>query len=161
MWELKKMKEIVSESAQLVVDTPSWYRALSLTERLRSFQSLQAPEQSELDGRKMHRWKEQEAFKKGVDFAERLTADHLTECDFLMLLAETDEMLRQRTPTPAWLLQLIEIFAGPDAPEAESTLPGKLSLLNTADIFIQYGRDRLQKAGNALADRYDVVPFDI
>ena len=91
------MQEVVSQhlqNFQLVVDNPCWYRAMTLTERLASLQAQRAVTRTEesydreLAARKLQEWKEQDAFSKGINFAQRLEIDHLTEEDLLELLGE-------------------------------------------------------------------------
>ncbi len=166
------MQEVVLEHLQnspLAVDHPCWYRAMTLMERLASLQAQRSasrreePYDSELAARKLQEWKKQDAFSKGIKFAQRLEADHLTEEDLLVLLGEPIEAVQQRTPPPDWLLQLAEVFACVElvpSMEQEPPQPAQLSLLNVFDIFSQYAHDRLMSRAAALDAEYGYLPFE-
>lgn len=166
------MYEIVPEhlqNTQLAVDNPCWYHAMTLMERLASLQAQRSVTRteelydSELAARRLEEWKKQDAFSKGINFAQRLEADQLTEEDLLVLLGEPIEAVQQRTPPPDWLLQLAEVFARIDpVSRMEEELPqaAKLSLLNIFDIFSKYAYDRFTNRAAALNDEYNHLPFD-
>ncbi len=166
------MKEIIAE--QVDVEHPDWYRALSLRERLATLQKWSPPQAIEQHNRsaqqKLQRWQQIDAFQKGGNFSERLAADGLTEDDFLVLLGESAAAIQQRTPVPDWLNQLAEIVehttvpSPGDMPQTQGTQDAehsRLTLLNTVDLFVQYGKDRLSKEAARLAVQYDYLPFDL
>ncbi len=166
------MKEIISEKALFVdVENPTWYRALSLTERLASEPLFRRSQEAgaRIDAgcaqQKLQRWQEIDAFQKGGNFAERLAADHLTEEDFLFLLGEPCEAIQQRTAVPAWLKQLAEIMQYTETPSVENITihadTQKLTLLNIADIFVEYGKNCLNRDADVLIRSYDRLPFVI
>ena len=145
------MKEIVSESfasPQIKVDDPQWYRACTLGERLASLQAQpvsRVGEQTidqELAHKRLQRWQEQPAFQKGVDFAQRLNADHLSMDEFLTILGEPCEAIQQRVGVPGWMEDLATIFAGSDVPQFDETTTddtkklARLALIHIFDIFL-------------------------
>ncbi|HZO72308.1 MAG TPA: type 2 lanthipeptide synthetase LanM family protein [Ktedonobacteraceae bacterium] len=166
------MQEVVSEhlqNSQVAVNNPCWYRAMTLMERLASLQTqrsvpgIEEPCDRELAARKLQEWKEQDAFSKGINFAQRLESDHLTEEDLLVLLGEPIEAVQQRTPPPDWLLQLAEVFASVDLASTmaeDPQQPAQLSLLNIFDTFSQYAHDRFISRAAALETEYKHLPFD-
>lgn len=166
------MQEVVSEqlqNSQLTLDNPCWYRAVTLMERLASLQAQRAatrieePYDSELAARKLQEWKKQDAFRKGISFAQRLESDNLTEKELLALLGEPIEAVQQRTAPPDWLLQLAEVFTSVDLVsrmEEEPQQATPLSLLNIFDIFNKYALDRFMSRAAALGAEYRHLPFD-
>src|ERR1700731_3105179 len=113
------------------IGTADWYRALPLVERLpqlpraRHKKADSAPGQGALRGspdpapedfpqsvhKRLARWKSQPPFTTTSLFSDRLAADGITEKDLLLLLAESPESLRQRTPFPQWLGKIERAFA--------------------------------------------------
>lgn len=166
------MQEVVSEhlqNPQLAVDNPCWYRAMTLMERLASLQAQRSVTRieelcdRELAARKLQEWKKQNAFSKGISFAQRLEADHLAKEDLLVLLGEPIEAVQQRTSPPDWLLQLAEVLASVDLVsrmEEEPQQAAQLSLLNIFDIFNKYAHDRFVSRAAALGTEYKHLPFD-
>ena len=117
------MQEIVSEhlqTSQLAVDNPCWYHAMTLMERKVSLQAQRSvpgreePYDCELATRRLQEWKKQDVEHKGINLAQRLEYDDLTEEDLLVLLGEPIEAVQQRTQPPDWLVQLAEVFTGKD-----------------------------------------------
>jgi len=162
------VKEITTQPIRasfLSVDDSCWYQAVTLTERLNSLRALPSHHilDTTLAERKLNEWKAQSAFSKGIEFAERLATDSLTEDEFLTLLGEPIEAVQQRTPVPEWLKQLDEILAASEDLAENWTgdeAPPKLSLLNVIDIFIKAGVDRLQTALAEFTDEYNNIPFN-
>lgn len=166
------MQEIVSihlQNAQLAVDNPCWYHAMTLMERLaslrtqRSVTGIEEPYDRELAARKLHEWKKQDAFSKGINFARRLEADHLAEEDLLVLLGEPIEAVQRRTPPPDWLLQLAEVFASADLisrMEEEPQQAAQRSLPAIFDIFSTYAYGCFVSRAAALDTEYKHLPFD-
>jgi len=166
------MQEVVSEQLQntrLAVDNPCWYRAVTLMERLASLQAqrsatgIEGPYDRERAVHRLQEWKKQDAFRKGISFAQRLEVDNLTEEDLLVLLGEPIEAVQQRTPPPDWLLQLAEVFASVDLAstmEEAPQQPTQRSLLNIFDIFSKYACDRFINQVSALNAEYGYLPFD-
>ena len=91
---------------------PSWYRALTLTERLASSrQDRPATGDVAVDAgraeRRLRRWRDQDPFATDGFFARRLAADAMDEDDLWRLLGEPIEAVRDRSPAPPhWLLEL-------------------------------------------------------
>lgn len=103
---------------QALLEQAAWYRALSLSERVDSLltatsQATNGLADLALGQRRLEKWKQQSAFAKETDFAERLAMDHVSsEEDLIYLLGETDEALQARTLTsPVWLSRLREAFS--------------------------------------------------
>ncbi|WP_376793646.1 type 2 lanthipeptide synthetase LanM family protein [Thermogemmatispora sp.] len=99
----------------------SWYRALTLNERLALLRAASpSPGLEALDAealaqahRRLQRWKELPALSEEEGrFAARLALDELSEEELLLLLGEPAEALRARCLTPpSWLVALSEAFA--------------------------------------------------
>ncbi|GER91728.1 hypothetical protein KDW_58900 [Dictyobacter vulcani] len=166
------MQEIAPEHLQnspLALDNPCWYHAMTLMERLASLQAqcsvtrIAEPCDRERAARTLQAWKEQDAFSKGVNFAQRLAAEQLTEEEFLVLLGEPIEAVQQRTPPPDWLLQLAEVFASVDPVsrmEDESQLATQHSFIPIFNIFCIYAHDRFMSRVATLDAEYTYLPFD-
>ncbi len=72
---------------------PTWYYALSLTERVASLQESKdkasiSPLQMAKATQRLQAWKAQKPFDQGTLFVDRLAMDTITEDDLLFLLAE-------------------------------------------------------------------------
>lgn len=85
----------------------TWYRAMTLTERIASARALQRRTlelelNTELAGRRMQRWRSQPQFTSGSHFAQRLRMAGLTEDDSCYLLGEPIEAVRDHFPDARW-----------------------------------------------------------
>src|SRR5215831_6163321 len=97
-------------------DDPTWYQALTLTERMASL--CTAPQETpnrvvptDLAKRRLQRWQAQAPFTMSAFFAQRLALDGISEEGFLTLLGEPMAALRGRFPAPpAWLAELAQAF---------------------------------------------------
>jgi type 2 lantibiotic biosynthesis protein LanM len=97
----------------------SWYRALTLSERLISQESKSSHLHSGNDGQralalqKLAWWKALPSFQNDEGaFAERLAAEGLSEEELVILLAEPVEVLQQRLPNALpWVETLLHTFA--------------------------------------------------
>src|SRR3712207_5730023 len=103
--------------AQPTFDSPAWYRALTLTERLALLRGAAsaadsagagAPFDAELAERRLQHWRGQPSLAREEVFAQRLAADGLTEAEFRQLLGEPVEVVRDRAVAagggrPRWL----------------------------------------------------------
>ncbi|MEU8418367.1 type 2 lanthipeptide synthetase LanM family protein [Amycolatopsis japonica] len=85
------------------LDHSSWYRALSLAERLPVDGAGHGGEQAR---RRLVRWREQRPFDRGDWFGRRLELDGITEAGLEALLGEDEAALRDRSPSPSWLADL-------------------------------------------------------
>ncbi|GAB3719013.1 type 2 lanthipeptide synthetase LanM family protein [Amycolatopsis oliviviridis] len=85
------------------LDDSSWYRALSLTERL---PADSAGPSGDHGPRRLDRWRAQRPFDREDWFARRLASDGITEAELGALLGEDDDGLRDRLPIPPWLADL-------------------------------------------------------
>jgi hypothetical protein len=98
---------------------PSWYRALTLTERLASLrEDRQTARDVAVDAgraeRRLQRWRDQDPFSTDGFFARRLAADAMNEDDLRRLLGEPIEAVRDRSLAPPdWLLKLDRAFSRP------------------------------------------------
>jgi hypothetical protein len=88
----------------------SWYRALTLRERLALRNSTNTPDQGDGDvhrtsaSQRLERWRNQPPFSQESCFAERLALDNLSEEELLAVLAENSQPLQQCGLTmPDWL----------------------------------------------------------
>jgi type 2 lantibiotic biosynthesis protein LanM len=105
-------------------ERPEWFRALSLTERLRLPRPPSAVPKTggaaaaESARSRLYGWKSQRPFDDEALFIQRLTLDGMSEAELVGLLAEPAESLRARTQDPpAWLLTLRAAYAAADCPE--------------------------------------------
>lgn len=168
------MSQVYSISSTKVLHNPTWYRALTLVERLallptqaEAIPALDASH-AELAARRLQRWKEQKPFDT-VSFKNRLSMDSLSEEVLLYLLGEPDEALQKRIASPPdWLCSLelafadvhdIHSFVLPDSTSDQES--NKLRVfMQTLKPLLKQGFDRLQQGVDALAQRYTYLPFD-
>ncbi|GHO83568.1 type 2 lanthipeptide synthetase LanM family protein [Dictyobacter formicarum] len=99
----------------------SWYRALTLPERIALWQTDDKKRvasdhlNTDLAASKLRWWQELPAFQQGSQFAQRLAIDGLSEEDLLYLLAEPIEAVQQRfSGDLIWLDKLMQAFSMDD-----------------------------------------------
>jgi type 2 lantibiotic biosynthesis protein LanM len=153
---------------------PEWYRALSLTERIgpRDTGTRGLPSTASADAdkalRRLQEWKSQSPFQQEDLFEKRLALDSISEQDFLSLLAEHAESLRDRiSAVPDWLAGLGHGFTHRRAFETilplledartNHPLDGCLPALSP---LLQRGLSYLEDAVHALRQKYAVLPLD-
>ncbi len=165
---------------QGLVNNLTWYKALTLRERLASLRTQHSSEQNTasydpvLARRRLGRWRGQSPFEKDEYFAERLAMDGMTEDEFLTILGESSEALQAGThEVPGWVQELIQAFEHPGLSE----LPGAFTRSNVTDDqvanhlqsmsflpalapFIIRGIERLKAGIMALAVTSSTLPFD-
>ena len=141
---------------------PSWYRALTLTERLASLrEDRQAARDVAVDAgraeRRLRRWRDQDPFSTDGFFARRLAADGMNEDDLRRLLGEPIEAVRDRSPAPPdWLARTgpglfpARCRADPRRPRTASGHP-LAGFLEIIEPLISQGRDRLREGIEVLA----------
>lgn len=138
---------------------PSWWRALTLRERLAPLAvepqggpwEVERPATSE---RRLQEWRSRRPFRDEEWFARRLSLDGLDETRFRVLLGESEMSLRNRVrKTPPWFKRLEQFLAAyqPDHPK------GQLSVVSP---MIDRASDRLAETARALALTHPEVPFD-
>src|SRR5262245_42975815 len=89
-----------------------WYRALTLSERVRHLR-LAVPTTHDLQddaqnaSQRLAPWRAQPPFDQEGWFARRLMLEGLDEATFCRLLSETDDVVRSRCPSePVWCQRL-------------------------------------------------------
>jgi hypothetical protein len=155
-----------------------WYRALTLTERIATLRKSRAsdPEAIMRDqaGNRREKWQaEFQAAGAGKNaaaakpsFDQRLDMDGITKDEWSVLLAQTDEMLRDRIlEMPAWLEDLAHAFLhskpSQPFPQPPSGSGNEMnSFLEAVAPLIETGRCRLRAAIDALVANFAVIPFD-
>jgi type 2 lantibiotic biosynthesis protein LanM len=167
-----KMKEIVSTYGSDIENYwqhARWYRATTLTERVASLrgETNQQYQYNELAKQRLQRWKEQLPFNEDSSyFAQRLAMDLLTEDDLLTLLAEPDEVLRERSElAPAWLTELQRAFEAECQKDDPLPLPATIEkrvvdFLTTIKPLLRSGLTRLQQGIQHFSQTYSSLPFD-
>jgi type 2 lantibiotic biosynthesis protein LanM len=105
-----------------LLNSPRWYLAATLTERLASRRRRGSPGTSSertVAMQRLARWKAQSAFVKNPGLWEqRLAAAGITEDELLHLVGETPEELRANSDPPAWLPVIAAAYGdGGRAPE--------------------------------------------
>ncbi len=149
---------------------PSWYRALTLAERLASLrQDRQTARDVTVDAgraeRHLRRWRDQDPFSKDGYFARRLAADGMNEDDLRRLLGEPIEAGRDRAQAPPdWLVKLDRAFSrpapAPALPTEEANGHPLAGFLEIIGPIIDQGRDRLREGIEVLARERGELPFD-
>jgi hypothetical protein len=149
---------------------PSWYRALTLTERLASLrEDRQTARDVAVDAgraeRRLQRWRDQDPFSTDGFFARRLAADAMNEDDLRRLLGEPIEAVRDRSLAPPdWLLKLDQAFSrldsAPTPPPEEASGHPLAGFLEIIEPIISQGRDRLREGLQVLGRERGELPFD-
>jgi type 2 lantibiotic biosynthesis protein LanM len=168
---MKEMREAEVVHPQAVQHRSSWYNALTLSERLRSFRT-QAPgaqlshKKSEIAARRLRKWKTQPPFAQDSHFVERLTSDGLSEEEFEYLLGEPTEALQERFATsPAWIQKLHAAFeASIDVSSLRirggEQMPIVVNLLKPLRPLFVQSLQRLHEGIILLSQEHEKVPFD-
>ncbi len=154
--------------------TPAWYRALALVERLTSLRTADGPvspgsADNKLAERRRQQWQAQPPFEASTHFAKRLAQDGMTEEEWLRILGESTEVVRDRcSATPPWLKTLARAFSRPTSRQ-ESSLPvpeepmseAVLGFLEIVQPLIADARDRLTREIRELTTLWPAPPFDL
>ena len=151
--------------------TSDWYQAVFLSERITSLKAVQnktlnADIDRDLAQRRLDRWKTQSPFDKDSYFAQRLATEGINEAEFMRILGEPVEAVRDRLSSlPVWLTDFAQAFAQPAAAEP-MTFPEPLqetqtlSFLEIIEPLIRQGRDRLHQGIQTLVQNTADLPFD-
>lgn len=156
--------------------SPTWYNALSLTERVASLHahkhnvSSNHTYDTQRSARRLQSWKKLRAFDQETRFANRLAMDSITEDDLSFLLAEPSIALQSRylsiASIPDWLITLIKAFEDYSSDEIvvplqEMGANQPLALyLQPILPLIRYGFDQLRAEVQKLCLQYTFPPFD-
>lgn len=155
---------------QAYFQAAGWYHGIMLEERIASLpavrtQVLNVEVNAELAQRRMQHWKSQQPFTTDSNFAQRLAIDGITEEEFLCLLGEPIEAVKNRFPnSPNWLTEIAEAFAHSDSNEIP--LPEKLQgkevtrFLDAIEPLINQGLAQLQAGIQSLIQTHSDLPFD-
>ncbi len=141
----------------------AWYRALPLSERVRSLRNsphagLAGPVDSELARRRGMRWESQPPFGSGTCFDDRLAQDGLTKADWSRLLGEASESVRDRCESPPyWVEAVARAYAAPRTDRGfplptSSDIEGMLGFLTAVRPLLDEGWDRLVRGIEALCE---------
>lgn len=152
----------------LYFQTPVWYNALTLTERIASLQTQERPNtevNTELAKQRLQRWQTQPPFEVSSFFTQYLAVNGISENEFLYLLCEPVEALKERLLSPpAWLLMLAKAFSHPSS--TPIPLPKTIGtekivrFLSVIKPMLHEGRDRLHQGIQILLQTYTTVPFN-
>jgi len=156
-----------------LLDSASWYAALTLSERVALLRSEKGgPSSSEADGalarRRLRSWRSQTPFDQDSYFERRLTTDGISEEEFRQILGEPAEAVRARHPAPPpWLNEIAEAFGNrstvkgaADSPEGFAAGPRSLSFLALVEPLVERGRARLRHEAKSLSAARGAMPFD-
>jgi type 2 lantibiotic biosynthesis protein LanM len=155
---------------QAYFETPSWYEALTLNERVQALQIGQITETAdeepihgEIAQKRWQRWRAQTPFSNDIYFVKRLDASRLSEDDFIWILGAPSQKLRQRfAQPPEWLHEVERIYSEWLSKEAGegSSAEGDLGFLQIARPLINSGHQKFQAGLTALQQQYSQLPFD-
>lgn len=169
---------MIGEGLKLICHTSrreisaSWYRALTLTERIALWQTDGKPKLAsdrldmELARQKLSWWKELSPFGQGTAFEQRLAVDGLTEDELLYLLAEPIEAMQERVVGDlVWLDKLLQAFTltDKDIPCPLPPLPPLDGLEVFADTILpllRHAWKRIYVEMQILLQRRKEPPFD-
>jgi len=147
--------------------SPSWCRALTLSERIAlpdadGRDGSEGDFNEELGRKRLQNWQSQPQFATGSVFAQRLALDGIDEEHLLQILGQPDDCLHGRlSQNPAWLAALAEAFSQP-ASAYVNLQPGEeeLGFLELVQPLIDRACDRLFAAVGRLIDKWAMLPFD-
>ncbi|PSB45905.1 type 2 lanthipeptide synthetase LanM family protein [Chamaesiphon polymorphus] len=151
--------------------TADWYRAVALSERIASSIAIEDRNSNlEMDAevaqRSIQRWRTQPPFDKDDYFDRRLATANISEAEFLHILGEPIEAVRDRRLTPPnWLIELERAFSNEtefepiEMPDELKEIP-TIDFLNLVEPIIQQGCDRLRAGIQNLVATVAELPFD-
>lgn len=156
---------------QSCFQTPEWYYALALTERIALLRAIQYERptievNSVLAERRMQRWRSQPPFAVDSFFAQRLAMDGITEDELFYFLGEQLKVLSDCFSTPPeWLTELAQAFShsasNPRPPLPEMLRNEKMAgFLDAIEPIISQACDRLHKGIQTFTQNYSELPFD-
>ena len=169
---------MISEEHKMIYNTSrreisaSWYRALTLTERIALWHAAGKPKLApdrlnmELAKQKLRWWKELSPFQQAASFARRLAVDDLTEEELLYLLAEPIEAMQERVVGDmVWLDKLLQAFtmSDKDMPCPLPALPDLQGLevfAATIRPLLRHAWKRMYVEMQILLQRRTNPPFD-
>ena len=173
---LFRMSESVIQPPQSKVqqsrECPTWAQAYLLEERLPLPQNRSLPDSPEAQKRALRRlqaWKTTRPFDRDSYFTQWLAQHHISEDEFLYLLAEPVEELYKRSETePQWLHDLLEVLDTVPATERVSQWSREIAaiyppagLLLGLNPLLEYGLRQIEAVvENELRPRYAALPFD-
>ena len=151
-----------------------WATALTLSERLTcsqpasvSSQSL-SPERLAHATQRLQRWQRQGAFNDEDIFQKRLSADHCTKDELLLLLAETPTQLSERclqTNAQPWMQKLNEVFEEHDPARCRlchqiaSNALKEIQVLDVIHPFLDWALAQIMDGLQDLAAHFQSLPF--
>jgi len=157
---------------QIAFQSPTWYNALTLTERITSLRTgqlarLRVEVNTALAERRLQRWQSQPPFAMRSTFTQRLAMEDISEDEFFYLLGEPIQAVCDRFPIPPmWLAELAEAFARPCSPHSFLLLErlrghDKGGFLDAIEPLISQGRELVHKGVETLRLMYSELPFDL
>ncbi len=155
---------------QLSFHNPTWYNAVTLTERLASLRAvrhsmLNVEIDVHLAERRMENWRLQPPFMTGSSFAQRLAMDGLSEEEFLYILGEPIEAVCDRLNVSLpWLEELAQAFSRPLLAQPDALkIPWcdqEVFFLDAIEPLIDQGRARLHQGILELIQTHSELPFE-
>jgi type 2 lantibiotic biosynthesis protein LanM len=158
--------------SQLNFETEGWYQAITLAERIASLKSigiksLNIDVSLDIAQRRVDSWKLQPPFDKYSYFTQRLSTENISEDEFVYLLTESIEAVRDRFPkSPVWLTELVQAFARTPTTKP-MTFPEELKeikaigFLEIIEPLIDQGRYHLNEGIQSLIHTYSNFPFNL
>src|SRR5262249_30429006 len=138
----------------------SWYKAISLIERIESLSAAGGNiENCDFDRKiaeqRFNKWRSRPSFNDDIFFSQRLSADGIREDQFLYLLGEPLESLQKRfSSPPEWLIEIGKAFS--DTAEGIKYFSDQQQLrgfLNALSPIINPRRKRLRDEIEEMARR--------
>ncbi|MBE9199441.1 MULTISPECIES: type 2 lanthipeptide synthetase LanM family protein [unclassified Nodularia (in: cyanobacteria)] len=139
----------------------AWYQAINLSERITSLSLIPKDLSSrkinaEFAERHVQRWKSLPPFSTDSYFAQRLAINGITEAEFIDLLGESMEAVRDRYPNPPkWLTDTTLAFSG----HLPRHNPENQNFLDAIAPLILQGCDRLRAGIASLIETQSHLPF--
>jgi len=156
--------------SQEYFQSPDWYHATTLTERIGPTQKTRLGPRGEINSdlaaQRLHDWRLQAPFDTDSFFAQRLTTTGITEDELLHILGEPAGAIRDRFPTtPSWLRQLANAFSQHPAPDSTSipNTTDKISaarFLGLVEPLIRQSQFHLRERIRTLTRARAFIPFD-
>lgn len=150
----------------------AWYHAMTLTERIASLpakgdRNTNTKVDFDLAQQRMKRWRKQSPFMDNSYFNQRLDLDGITEDEFLYLLGEPIEAVKERLPIPPnWLTNLAQAFLASNITNFKPlSYPNEFKgkkielFLDVIEPLIRQGREQVQAEVLKLNQIRSDLPF--
>jgi type 2 lantibiotic biosynthesis protein LanM len=161
--------EVTSVTEQDLLQSPDWYKALTLRERIAALRSSlghidQEATPDKTAERRLKQWRAQPSFRNNQSlFAQRLASDGITEPELLHILGDSSFAVRDGPAVPEWWTEIRQPFSAL-ATSQPLTFPKSdgdelLGLIYVVEPLLHRAIDRVRRGAEELKVRFANCPM--